>query len=47
MDLITTLPKTKDGHDAIVVFVDRMSKMIHAIPIVTAIDAPTLAKVFF
>ena len=43
MDLITSLPKTKDGYDAIVVFVDRLSKMIHAIPTTTSVDAPALA----
>ena len=43
MDLITSLPKTKDGYDAIVMFVDRLSKMIHAIPTTTNVDAPTLA----
>ena len=29
MDLITQLLKTKNGYDAIVVFVDRLSKMVH------------------
>jgi hypothetical protein len=29
MDLITPLPTTKDGHDAVLVFVDRLSKMTH------------------
>ena len=47
MDLITNLPKTKDGYDAIVVFVDRLSIMIHAIPSTTNVDAPQLAKIFF
>ena len=43
MDLITSLSKTKDGYDAIVVFVDRLSKMTHVIPTTTSVDAPTLA----
>ena len=47
MDLITNMPKTKDGYDAIVVFVDCLTKMIHAIPTTTTIDAPSLAKIFF
>ena len=47
MDLITSLPKTKDGYDAIIVFVDRLSKMIHAIPTTTNVDAPYLVKIFF
>ena len=28
MDFITQLPKTKGGHDAIAVFVDRLTKMV-------------------
>ena len=47
MDLITSLPKTKDGFDAIFVVVDRLSKMIHCIPTQTTVDAPGLAKLFF
>ena len=47
MDLITQLPKTKDGHDAIVVFVDRLSKMVHFQPTVTTASAPDIAKIFF
>jgi hypothetical protein len=31
MDLITDLPKTTNGKDSIVVFVDRLSKMMHAV----------------
>jgi hypothetical protein len=29
MDLIVKLPTTADGHDSILVFVDRLSKMVH------------------
>ena len=47
MDLITGLPKTKDGYDAVVVFVDRLTKMIHAIPTTITVDAPGLAQIFF
>ena len=32
MDLITQLPKTKSGNSTIVVFVDRLSKMVHFAP---------------
>ena len=32
MDFITELPKTKAGHTAILVFVDRLSKMVHFAP---------------
>ena len=44
MDLITSLPATKLGHDAIFVVVDKMSKMVHYIPTVTTVDAPGLAR---
>ena len=47
MDLITGLPSTKEGHDAIVVFVDRLTKMVHAIPTTTTVDARQLADIFF
>src|SRR4051812_24526769 len=47
MDLIVALPKTKAGLDAIVVFVDRLSKMVHFAAVKTSITAPELAKVFF
>ena len=43
MDLITQLPMTKSGHDAIAVFVDKLSKMTHIEPCTTAIDAPEFA----
>ena len=48
MDLITGLPITRIGqHDAIVVFVDKLSKMVHYAPCTTTVDAPSLAKIFF
>lgn len=48
MDLITGLPITRTGqHDAIVVFVDKLSKMVHYAPCTTTVDAPALAKIFF
>ena len=46
MDLITQLPTSTDKKDAIVVFVDRLSKMSHFAAINTTIIAPELAKVF-
>jgi Reverse transcriptase (RNA-dependent DNA polymerase)/RNase H-like domain found in reverse transcriptase/Integrase zinc binding domain/Chromo (CHRromatin Organisation MOdifier) domain/Retroviral aspartyl protease len=46
MDLITALPKTSTGKDAIVVFVDRLSKMTHFQAITTDIGAQGLADVF-
>ena len=47
MDLITQLPRTKEGNDAIVVIVDKCSKMIHCIATQTTVTAPQLAKLFF
>jgi hypothetical protein len=46
MDLITQLPRTKEGNDAIVVVVDKYSKMLHCFPTTTTITAPQLAKSF-
>ena len=47
MDLITSLPRTKDGYDAIFVVVDRLTKMVHFIPTTTRVTAPQLARLFF
>ncbi|KAL1919525.1 uncharacterized protein VTP21DRAFT_2218 [Calcarisporiella thermophila] len=47
MDLITQLPKIKNGLDAIVVFVDRLTKIARFVPTTTSANAPTLAKLFF
>jgi hypothetical protein len=47
MDLITQLPPTAVGHDAIFVVVDKSSKMIHCIPTTTTCTAPDLAALFF
>ena len=47
MDLIVQLPKTKNAFDAIVVFVDRLSKMVHFQPTTTTATAPDIAKIFF
>ena len=46
MDLITQLPKSKQGNDAIVVFVDKLTKMVHYAPTQTSVDAVELAKLF-
>ena len=46
MDLITQLPKTRDGWDSIFVVVDRLTKMIHIRPTTTDVTAPTLAQLF-
>src|SRR4051794_6507258 len=46
MDFITQLPRTKSGCDAIVVFVDTFSKMVHLVPTRTTATAPNTA-IFF
>ena len=46
MDLITALPETASGNSAIVVFVDRLSKMTHLAACPTSIDTRAFAKLF-
>ncbi len=46
MDLITALPKTRQGNTAILVFVDRLSKMVHLVPTVTQCTAADCACMF-
>lgn len=46
MDLITDLPPTKHGHDAVVTFVDRLTKMVHFAPTVKTAKAEDIANVF-
>lgn len=46
MDLITRLPKTKTGYDAIVVFVDKLTKMVHYAPTHNTAKATDIAKIF-
>lgn len=41
------LPKTKEGYNAIIVYIDRLSKMMHFAAVTTDITALELAKVFF
>ena len=47
MDLITALPRTTAGHDAIVVFVDKLTKWATYVLTTTTVDAPMLARLFF
>jgi len=47
MDLITQLPKSRQGNDAIVVFVDKLSKMVHLVATKTTVTAPQLAEIFW
>jgi hypothetical protein len=46
MDLITDLPKTESGNTAIVVFCDKLTKMIHVVPSPTKIDSSQFANMF-
>ena len=46
MDLMTDLSVTPEGHDAIVVFCDRLSKMVHFVPCCKSNVAPELAHLF-
>ena len=43
MDIITHLPVTEWGCDAIVTFVDRMSKYVYFVPCKSTISAEELA----
>ena len=47
MDFIVQLPLTRQGKDAIVVFVDKLTKRAHFHPTNTTITAPEVAKIFF
>jgi hypothetical protein len=47
LDLITQLPKSKSGYDAIVVFIDRLSKFTYFCPTTSNVDAPGVAHLFF
>ena len=46
MDFIVQLPRTRNGFDAILVVVDRCTKMCHFIPTKTTIDAEGTARLF-
>lgn len=47
MDFITQLPLNHNKHNAILVVVDKFSKMVHFIPTATNVTAPEVAKLFF
>jgi hypothetical protein len=47
LDLITSLPKSKKGNNAIVVFCDKLSKKVHYAATTTTVTAPALAALFF
>jgi hypothetical protein len=46
MDLITQLPETLRGHSAIIVFVDRLTKMVHLAPATTSVSSQEFAQIF-
>jgi hypothetical protein len=46
MDFIMPLPKTNKGHDAILVIVDKLTKMSRFIPTFTTVTATDVAKIF-
>jgi transposase InsO family protein len=46
MDFITQLPRTHAGHDSVVVFVDRLTKMVNFVPTTTDMTAVQAAKLF-
>jgi transposase InsO family protein len=46
MDFISQLSVTKSGYDAIAVFVDRLTKMVHFAPTYTDCSASDVARLF-
>lgn len=46
MDFITQLPRTTDGHDAILVVVDKLTKMVHLVPTSSRATAEQTATLF-
>jgi transposase InsO family protein len=43
---VVQLPPTKGGHDAVLTFVDRLTKMVHLVPCTSNIDAVETANLF-
>ena len=46
LDLITGLPLSRQGNDSAVVFVDRLSKMVHYVPCTKTVCAKVMAAIF-
>jgi hypothetical protein len=46
IDFVTSLPRTASGYTAIMVVVDRLSKMAHFIPLSDGHTAEIVAQVF-
>ena len=47
MDFVTQLPETSKGYDALMVVVDRLTRMTVLIPTYTHVTAPEAARLFF
>lgn len=46
VDFVTQLPETDSGHDAICVFCDKLTKMVHLVPTLTTVTAQQTAHMF-
>jgi hypothetical protein len=46
MDFIVGLPKTQSGYDSIWVIIDRLSKVMHFIPVKTTCKGSKLAELY-
>jgi hypothetical protein len=46
MDFIMCLPRTQSGYDSIWVIVDRLTKVVHFIPVKTTYSGPQLAELY-
>jgi hypothetical protein len=46
VDMITELPGTEEGYDAIMVFVDRLTKMVHFVPCKKTLDSKGFCQMF-
>ena len=47
MDFIVEVPETSEGYNTIVVFVNRLSEMVHLQPTTTTATAMDIANIFF
>ena len=47
LDFVVALPKTEGGYDAVLVLVDRLTKMVHLVPTTTSCTAEQTARLFF
>ena len=47
MDYVVALPKTEGGYDAVLVLVDRLTKMVHLAATTTPVTAEQTARLFF